>query len=58
MDRVRKRTRATRAERQKQIAETTLKLVARYGVHGATISRIAAGVGLSRAALYKFFPDR
>jgi len=53
-----RRTRATRAERQKQIAEITLKLVARYGVHGATISRIAAGVGLSRAALYKFFPDR
>lgn len=54
----RKRTRATREERQKQIAETTLKLVARYGVHGATISRIASGVGLSRAALYKFYPDR
>ena len=58
MDKVRKRTRATRAERQQQIAEITLKLVARYGVHGATISRIASGVGLSRAALYKFFPDR
>jgi len=58
VDTVRQRTRATREERQRQIAETTLKLVARYGVHGATISRIAAGVGLSRAALYKFFPDR
>jgi len=58
VDRVRQRTRATRAERREQIAETTLRLVARYGVHGATISRIAAGVGLSRAALYKFFPDR
>jgi AcrR family transcriptional regulator len=53
-----KRTRVTKAERQKQIAEVTLKLVARYGVQGATISRIAAGVGLSRAALYKYFPNR
>ena len=58
MDKVRKRIRVTGAERQKQTAEITLKLVARYGVHGATISRIAAGVGLSRAALYKFFPNR
>lgn len=55
---VRNRTRVPRVERQQQIAATTLKLVARYGVHGATISRIAAGVGLSRAALYKFFPNR
>ena len=55
---VRKRTVMTKAERQKQIADVTLKLVARYGVHGATISRIAAGVGVSRAALYKSFPNR
>lgn len=53
-----KRIRATREQRQKQIAEVTLKLIARYGVHGATISRIAASVGLSRSALYKFFPNR
>jgi AcrR family transcriptional regulator len=33
-------------------------LVAKYGVHGATVSRIAAAVGLSRAALYKHFPSR
>jgi AcrR family transcriptional regulator len=58
VDKVRKRIRVTGAERQKQTAEITLKLVARYGIHGATISRIAAGVGLSRAALYKFFPNR
>ncbi len=54
----RKRMRVTKAERQKQIADVTLKLVAKYGVHGATISRIASGVGLSRAALYKCFPNR
>lgn len=53
-----RRIRATREQRQEQIAEVTLKLIAKYGIHGATISRIAAGVGLSRSALYKFFPDR
>lgn len=55
---MRKRTRPTKAERQEQIVDVTLKLVAKYGVHGATISRIAAGVGVSRAALYKCYPNR
>lgn len=54
----RRRTRATKAERQEQIADVTLKLVAKFGVHGATITRIAAGVGVSRAALYKCYPNR
>lgn len=58
VDRLRKRVRVTRVERQRQIADVTLRLVAKHGVHGATISRIAAAVGLSRAALYKFFPNR
>ena len=53
-----KYTRRTKAERQREIAEATLKLVARYGVHGTTVSRIAAAVGLSRGALYKHFPSR
>ena len=57
-DKGRKNARFTKEERQKQIAEVTLKLVAKHGVHGATISRIASGVGLSRAALYKCFPNR
>jgi AcrR family transcriptional regulator len=51
-------TRRTKAERQREIAEATLKLVARYGVHGTTVSRIAAAVGLSRGALYKHFSNR
>jgi AcrR family transcriptional regulator len=57
-DKGRKNVRFTKEERQKQIAEVTLRLVAKHGVHGATISRIASGVGLSRAALYKCFPNR
>jgi AcrR family transcriptional regulator len=55
---VRKGIRATREERQRQIADVTLKLIARYGVHGATISRIASGIGLTRSALYKSYPNR
>jgi AcrR family transcriptional regulator len=55
---VRKVIRATREQRRRQIADTTLKLIARYGVQGATISRIASGIGLTRSALYKFFPNR
>lgn len=50
--------RRTRAERQREIAEVTLRLVAKYGVHGTTISRISAAVGLSRAALYRHFRNR
>ncbi|NLE11694.1 MAG: TetR/AcrR family transcriptional regulator [Actinobacteria bacterium] len=53
-----KHRRATKAQRQEQIAEVTLKLVSKYGIHGATISRIAAAVGVSRAALYKSYPNR
>ncbi len=58
MDRGRKHKRVTGADRERQIADATLKLVSRYGVHGATISRIAAAVGVSRAALYRHFPNR
>ena len=53
-----KSIRFTREQRQVQIAEVTLALIARYGVQGATISRIASGVGLTRSALYKFFAGR
>jgi AcrR family transcriptional regulator len=55
---VRRVIRATREQRRRQIADITLKLIARYGVQGATISRIASGIGLTRSALYKFFPNR
>ena len=58
VDKARRHARMTKEERQKQIADVTLRLVAKHGVHGATISRIASGVGLSRAALYKCYPNR
>jgi AcrR family transcriptional regulator len=58
LDRGRRGTQATREPRQQQIADVTLKLIARHGVHGATISRISPRVGLARSALYKYFPNR
>lgn len=37
--------------------ETTVALVARLGLRGVTMSRIAAETGIGRATLYKYFPD-
>ena len=53
-----KRVRKTKTTRQREIAEATLRLVAKHGVDGATVSRIAAEVGLSRGALYRHFRSR
>ena len=53
-----KRVRKTKTTRQREIAEATLRLVAKHGVGGATVSRIAAEVGLSRGALYRHFRSR
>jgi AcrR family transcriptional regulator len=50
--------RRTTEERQREIAEATLKLVARHGVDGATIARISNAVGLTPGALYKHFCSR
>lgn len=50
--------RITGPERKKQIVETTMALVARHGIQGATTSRIAATVGVSEAALYRHFASR
>jgi AcrR family transcriptional regulator len=58
MKKSRKHVRRTKAERRREIAEAALKLVTKHGVHGTTVSRIAAAVGLSRGALYKHFPNR
>ncbi|MFH0917055.1 MAG: TetR/AcrR family transcriptional regulator [bacterium] len=46
------------AERKAQIVEATLRLVATYGLVGASMSRIADEVGISNAALYRHFDSR
>ena len=51
-------TRLTGPERKRQIVETTMALVGKYGIQGTTTSRIAAAVGVSEAALYRHFTSR
>jgi AcrR family transcriptional regulator len=46
------------AERQAQIADATLRLIARHGVQGTTVSRIAKEVGMEAPSLYAHFPSR
>ena len=52
------RVRLTSAERQAQIADSTLQLMARYGLQGTTVSRIAEEVGMEAPSLYAHFPSR
>jgi AcrR family transcriptional regulator len=44
--------------RRRQIVEVTLELIAKYGLQGATMSRIAAGAGIRQASLYTHFASR
>ena len=44
--------------RKTQIVEVTLGLIAKYGLRGATMSRIAAGAGIRQASLYTHFASR
>lgn len=46
------------ADRQVQIAETTLRLVAKHGLPGASLARIAGELGITDAALYKHFASK
>lgn len=45
-------------ERKKQIVGVALRLVSEHGVGGATLNRIAAGVGITTPALYGHFASR
>ncbi len=45
-------------KRKAQIVEATLRMVAEYGLMGASMSRIADEVGISNAALYRHFGSR
>lgn len=52
------RRRLSHEERRRQIIDATLDLVAKYGVQGTTLSRIAAQVGVTTPALYAHFANR
>ncbi len=53
-----RRVRRSGPERQAQIAATTLHLMARHGLQGTTVSRIAEEVGMEAPSLYAHFPSR
>ncbi len=52
------RRRLSREERRGQILRVALETVAKQGVRGATLTNIAAGVGITYPALYAHFPSR
>lgn len=50
--------RMTAAARKRQIVEVALDLIAKHGLQGVTMSRIAAGAGIRQASLYSHFQSR
>ncbi len=46
------------AARKRQIVEVALDLIAKHGLQGVTMSRIAAGAGIRQASLYSHFQSR
>ncbi len=46
------------ADRKRQIVEVALDLIAKHGLQGVTMSRIAAGAGIRQASLYSHFQSR
>jgi AcrR family transcriptional regulator len=48
---------AHRREVRESVIDTTAALVAEHGLRAVTMSQIAAGAGIGRATLYKYFPD-
>ena len=53
-----RRRRLLPEERRRQIVEAVNRVVAEYGVAGATVSRIAATAGVSEGTLYVYFASR
>lgn len=53
-----RRGRWTGAERRAQVAAVTLELIAREGVHGASLSRVAEAAGITAPSLYNHFSGR
>jgi AcrR family transcriptional regulator len=50
--------RARSADRQRQVAEVTLGLIARHGLPGVRLAQIADAIGVTDAALYKHFASK
>jgi TetR/AcrR family transcriptional regulator, transcriptional repressor of aconitase len=44
--------------RREQILDGARRTFARYGYEGATVTRLEAEIGLSRGAIFNYFPDK
>jgi AcrR family transcriptional regulator len=51
-------TEAHRAERQQQILDGARRAFGRYGYGGATVPRLEEETGLSRGAIFSYFPSK
>jgi AcrR family transcriptional regulator len=49
---------AHRAERREQILAGARRAFARYGYEGATVNRLEAETGLSRGAIFSYYPSK
>jgi TetR/AcrR family transcriptional regulator, transcriptional repressor of aconitase len=47
-----------RAERRRQILDGARAAFARHGYEGATVNRLEADIGLSRGAIFSYFPSK
>ncbi len=52
------RRRLSREERREQLIEAAVRLIGTLGIHGTTVSKISAQVGLSEMAAYRHFADK
>lgn len=52
------RQRMSSAERKEQVVHVALDLISRLGVQGTTLTRIAAGAGVTTAGLYSHFKNK
>ena len=55
---IKKTPRKGGSSRKQQIVKVTLDIIGEYGFKGLTTARIAAGVGISEAALYRHFRSK
>jgi AcrR family transcriptional regulator len=53
-----KRRRVGRDQRRRQLIEAAVRLIGTLGIHGTTVSKICAEVGLSEMAAYRHFTSK
>lgn len=57
-DKVPRRRRMGREQRRAQLVEAAVRSIGTAGIHGTTMSKISAGVGLSEMAVYRHFSSK